>query len=92
MIPLELHPPIRETLKNWGAGVILVAVLLGVYAGVQLYEDNVILRAQVQTMKARGCPGRLQGKILAGDVWQDVDLSRPKFSTLRCYYQAGVRS
>ena len=93
MMPAEIHTLSRfRRLRSLAFTVAVVAALAAVYAVVQIHQDNIALRAEVRTMKARGCPGRLQGKSLAGNVWQEVDLTRPKFSTLRCYYAKGVKS
>lgn len=89
---IETHNTIARRLVSWGAAVLAVATLLGIYAVVQMYQDSIGLRAEIATMKARGCPSRLQGKVLAGNVWQEVDLLRPRYSSLRCYYSKGVKS
>lgn len=93
MLPVEVHHCSRfPRLRSWAFTVAVVAALVAAYAAVQYHDDNVAQRAELQTLKARGCPGRMQGKILAGNVYQEIDLSRPRFSTLRCYYKVGITS
>jgi len=72
--------------------VAAVVALVAVYALVQYHDDNVALRAEVQAAKARGCPATMQGRPFIGSRYSEIDLSRPRYSTLACYYKAGVKS
>ena len=93
MLPVEIHQLTRfHRLKSAAFPVAVVVALAAVYVGVQLYTDNVNLRAEAQAMKSRGCPSRLQGKPFAGNDYKEVDLMRPRYSTLTCLYRSGVKS
>jgi len=77
---------------RWLLPVVAVVALVAVYALVQYHDDNVALRAEVQAMKSRGCPASVQGRPFIGARYNEIDLSRPRYSTLACYYKAGVQS
>ncbi|MCR4302117.1 MAG: hypothetical protein NUV51_10940 [Sulfuricaulis sp.] len=89
---LEIHRTISHRLQSWAFAVAVVAAVLGVYIVARIYEDNIALRAEIDAMKARGCPSRLQGQPFAGNHYQEIDLMRPRFSKLSCYYSKGVKS
>ena len=83
---------ISSCLQSWAIAILAVAVMLGGYSIVQMYRENLEVRAEIASMKARGCPAKVQGKLFAGSNYREIDLMRPKFSTLSCYYRVGVLS
>ncbi len=95
--PYGLQPELHYTsrgadLKSWLYPIAVVLALVLVFALVQYHDDNVNLRAEVQAMKSRGCPASIQGRPFIGSQYKEVDLSRPKYATLACYYKTGVKS
>lgn len=92
MLPVEVHQCSRyRSLKSWALAAVAVTALMAVYAAVQYHDEGVALRAEVQAMKPRGCPARLQGRPFAGNQYREVDLMRPKYATLTCMYGRGVK-
>ena len=92
MLTVEVHRTTAQSLASWGVAVVAVAAILGTYTVMQMYDDNIALRSEVAAMKARGCPSTVAGKRFVGSRFQAVDLSRPGFTSLACYYKAGMAS
>lgn len=93
----ELHPTDRLTLylahaQNWLLGVVAALSLVMVYALVQLNDENVTLRAENHTIKTTGCAPSMRGRPLAGAKYDQINLTRPHYSALICYYSRGITS
>lgn len=73
---------------------VLAAILaVGVaYAMVGLIDENTLLRADIQTMRARACPGSIDGKPFAFLSKADLPKTAPGYIRLTCYYRPGVKS
>lgn len=89
---IESHRTTANTLRSWGAAVLFAATLLGAYCVVQLYRENVALRAEVAGYQARGCPSAINGRQFSFSAYEDVAISRPRYARLNCFYAKGVKS
>ena len=82
----------NRTRNNLTIALALVA-LFATYAGVQLHNDNVEARAQIQAFNARGCPDKWKGKPFLFSAEENVNVLRPGTSRIACYYsKATVQS
>jgi hypothetical protein len=94
----ELHYTTRRAMfyaraRNWLTATATVAALLGVYAVVDLHDRNTTLSNQVAGFQSRGCPETFAGKRFTFSAYETVDLTRPKYARLACYYaKATVQS
>jgi hypothetical protein len=92
----EYHLTRRQILsdraRGWLTGTLAALALLGIYAGVQLYNDNIEQRAQIQAFNARGCPASWRGKPFAFSAEETLNLMRPGTTRIACYYKLAVKS
>jgi hypothetical protein len=87
----EIHPTAPRTVSPFQT-VLLLVILAGVYVGVQLYEDNVAQREEINRLKSIACPDTLGKQKLAFSDFAKRDFLRPKFTRLACYYKEGMKT
>lgn len=85
----KYHPETHRTARSYLAPLLGVA-LLAIYTGVQLHDDNVALREEVNRMRSTGCPDTLGQRKLTFSDYAKRDFLRPHYERLSCYYGKGV--
>ena len=78
---------LRQWALDWLGAVALVGALLAVYAVVDLYNEAVQARAELEQRKAVACPLELHGQQFAFSAYERVNLARPGTAKLVCFYR-----
>lgn len=95
MTPLELHATARKQMlldawhkaSGYVVAVLAVFCLILLQGYISLQDERIELSQRVNAFKARGCPETLSGKVFAFSAHETVNLARPGYEVLSCYYR-----
>lgn len=91
MINQETHTLSRWSrlvafVRPWVEGFLFVIALLAIHGLVRVNDEAVALRAEVSYMKTVACPQVLGGMNFTFSAFERINLTRPKYARLSCFY------